>query len=498
MQKFTFEEVKDKVAAIAPTLPIAYYLRVKTLKVNVDNIAETSYISFDKNGNSQITIAVKNVYDFYKILNTQFEFEETIRMLVYHEVSHAILTDINTLTPKYINQVASTLRSCTSSSINIKYLLNVLEDEFIETILNGYFMGFSFTKFSRNISPFDKKRALNSFENFFFYIVRTHDLDNIIILDAGLKLLDLFIRAYQKRKNAQLHARVIYGLYGLWTQYIAASQPEAQPEAQPENNREEQEEIIKHIIDNKYYQETGVIPANFDFELKARSIIFSKIGGQKPASKNIAYGYSGKLSVKKLLKDFNNEGRVFERNSSNAQAQKSMLNGKILNIWLDNSGSFEHNDFAFNCISEALKHIEKEIPSFTFNVIRMKNGRLSIASDKRSNSVFGNYAIGQFEETLENLKTVYKKTHQDKNAKIIDIVLFDGQEVYARTNLLHKTPVSILKPYFNNNQTIMIVEKSNVEPLTKSLKQVKRIICENVNYALRLKENILESMRVLF
>ena len=155
---------------IAKTLPIGYYLG---RKVNVD-FDENSFESYYSPVEDKIKISLPMIYTIIerdKIEDIE-EFEKDIRCLLYHEISHVILTPNN-------------LYRCCESWF--KRHMNTFEDTRIETILKNYYMLVDFKGFVKKVNNF-KGQAPKSVDELFYQVVRFNvgkqeliDLKNHII-----------------------------------------------------------------------------------------------------------------------------------------------------------------------------------------------------------------------------------------------------------------------------------------------------------------------------
>lgn len=134
---FSFNEVKE----IAETLPIGYYAKRK-VAVAFDEKADTSYYN---PAEDKITFAYNNIR--VALTNAEnMDKEVAIRSILYHELSHAILT------PAFPN---------------VPVWLNIFEDERIETLLKKYYMNTDFNGLLNAISPYNGNPPQSAEEAFF-------------------------------------------------------------------------------------------------------------------------------------------------------------------------------------------------------------------------------------------------------------------------------------------------------------------------------------------
>ena len=100
---------------IVKTLPIGYYAN-RRIDIAVSKDEETSYYDMM---NDKIVVSYPIIAERCAKISTGTSEEEAVRSMLYHEVSHAILTPA----------------SLQATAIN-----NIFEDERIETLLQDYYM----------------------------------------------------------------------------------------------------------------------------------------------------------------------------------------------------------------------------------------------------------------------------------------------------------------------------------------------------------------------
>lgn len=126
MEQISFAQVKD----ILDTLPVGYYCGRK-VKATLDKDADTSYYVPMAD---EITVAYEQVKIGLNELTSSKELESAIRCLLYHELSHAILTP-NTLGERY---------QCHYKGAMPFDVVNIVEDERIERIMDGFYIDVDF------------------------------------------------------------------------------------------------------------------------------------------------------------------------------------------------------------------------------------------------------------------------------------------------------------------------------------------------------------------
>ena len=557
----------EKCKSILKTLPIAYYLRVKTIPVIFDNKIETSCFIPSR---FEIRVAFKNIEEVFdkKVEMSEEELEKTIRCFLYHEVSHAILTPY-----QLMDFIKTRVRLHYFRCLNTN-LANILEDERIESILKDYYLDVNFKENFENIATFDKDAKC--FEHFVFnavrfryapshkeeinkrindFIIRTRNISardgSVVILCEEMEELLLFLETFwkfeedteedkssssEKDRRSEEESEESSKESGSEEENEEKSEESEKSEKSGEdsikNNGEEtfnSEDIekdemlgngegkgialtaeeVKDLVEAAIEKiksdsaEQGgylniadsIYKSDFNTRVELSKIIAKNVGFGTQKS-NAKYGYCGRLDSKKIRKDYNDSYKWFKKKSSDDQAKAKKSSKKILNIWLDQSGSFRYNDEKINKVLKALYEIENKRDDFEWNLIKLTcECHLVEKKEERVSRSWSGNALPkkQIEDTYKRVN----KTHEEFN-----IVLFDGwatsndfmgeskkaDEVYGYESL----------KVFNNKRTIFITECSNTKSIQLECKDAKAIIEENSNYAITLAQNIIKALDLLF
>lgn len=628
----TIQDLQNKCEEILKTLPLAHYLKVKTIPVAFDNASQTSY--FDPR-QFRIVVAFNNiamVIQSKQALPNNADLEKTIRCFLYHEVSHAIMT------PTYLMQYAAS-----SNSILTPQFANIIEDERIETLLKKYYLGVDFKENLRNAVPLDKH--IKSFEHFVFNCVR-HRCSPIMAEQVN-RLVDRFIldtkdisasgdvycliskmtRLLEELKNifdmlpkqkAQSNSSKGSGNgnesesnqnqesqsdNGTTEEENNDSSEEENENSQNENDQNEESDSSKEENDpteegessdsdnsmedseesngmsqeeaaeneqNQMEEDSESLNSEVDNKLSAEDIEKSienqmlmnkqtaqdygsykmklsdfsyekdtKIAMLKIIGRNIGFGkkqnqaqfgYSGKFNDKRFATDFNDSCKWFKKRAYEETGLNNKKNNtKVLNIWLDNSGSYGKNDLDTNRILSALQSIEKSRDDFEFNLITFgddfheKSGedRISCSTEstkitekaiklyKKYNPTGNELNIFLLDGPIEDIGNIDEKVKElteriknDVNLKKISqqecdrfLAKLANQAQWAK-NRCNDSCYENLKS-FNNKKVIFISEKDNESGLKRVCPQATLII-ENNNYTGQLKRNILKAFDLLF
>lgn len=145
----------EYIASVLKTLPIGYYFG-KGIQLTLSDSAATSHANPITNS---IEIASRNVFlalgDGATVEGTPEEVEEYVRDILYHELSHLILTG-----------------DWSKIMYSIPAHLNIFEDERIETLLHDYYHGVGFKKFTFKMNHWTPTLKPEDERQYFFHVVR--------------------------------------------------------------------------------------------------------------------------------------------------------------------------------------------------------------------------------------------------------------------------------------------------------------------------------------
>ena len=139
----------NKVKEIFDTLPVGYYLGRR-----INNKLDDSDKSYFDPGKMEIHVGYKQLP--LDMLNEDDldSVEDDVRCLLYHEISHAILT------PK---------------TMKMTRVINTFEDQRIETLLKDYYKRVDFKSFVKKVNHYTPGAPISSAFELFYAIVRFND-----------------------------------------------------------------------------------------------------------------------------------------------------------------------------------------------------------------------------------------------------------------------------------------------------------------------------------
>jgi len=446
---------------ILKSLPISYYLKRKAnvslsreiKKSQIDLMTDTIIISY-----SQIS-----KYDIPSDL------ENHIRALLYHEVSHAMLSPI----PKYFN-------------ID-KDIYNIVEDERIETINANTFLDTDFKKTLSIISPLTL--SLEPKTNFFNLVRYRIGTEEEIKLVECLIKKHSYLRYSPKPQNIDEYLEDIKKLYAIcditspfyqtkdckqWIQSMLLCQ-------NSEEDKEGKDEHLNTDVFN-YYD-------NPQFYQKMQSILHStKLTKGMNASSRPSY--SGKIRPKSINKP-NDNYKWWTRPGDGFLKNAKKL---YLNLFIDQSGSFKPNEDKINSILKELYRIEKTTPNFKVNLITIDTD-INISKDRKINCSGANSLTSKIKHIT---KQIIKPSNKNINIIMLDGIAIDKDVIDPITNqLLPKYSQAQYEnfKYFNLPNTIIISNNSNKVYLERYCYSTKIIYTSK--YLEELEDNILKSFKSL-
>lgn len=466
---------------VLKTLPIGYYLgHPVTLKL--EPTGDKTYIEL---GCERITIGFVNVFNACKNASDDYDRESIIRSLLYHEVSHAILTPSKlfeyVLSDEWPHNYDQLCRSTIISRCgkqtnkvnnpnyipkdkldwivkNLHDIINIFEDERIETLLNTYYMNTNFKRLvimlNGNPENFYNRDAMGRF----FAVVRyrhgdpklVSQVQHIINRHAGLDNASCF----QPCLNYVLD---IMNLMCAVMQSIDNEKPEqsaqntnenqsdeassdnesssSEQSAQEESEQNQSEELTDDQIDQimktiepflqsfateeelmatkKMLNGLTTNPDAAAIKTKVNKILNAILNKQKNLSSG-SHAYAGRIDPRATL---NRDYRWFAKKNQGSAAKH--FNKVRFNLFVDSSGSFLDSQNAINALICALKQIESTNPDFSVRVAHCGAGTVLAPVDNPY------VTCENFSQLGRNTKEIYDSMQQAQ-ASNVNIVVFDG------------------------------------------------------------------------
>lgn len=498
-----------KCDSILKTLPIGFYTG-RRIETTLDEKEETSFYSpmEDKIVVSYPIIARR--FDSMPETSTCSE-EEAVRSMLYHEVSHAILTP--------------------AKALNNNFQVNVFEDERIETVLSDFYHEVNFRKQLHDIFGGYAPKATDCRSAFFNAVrFRVGPADIEAEVERMLERYAPINRLSKRWDGDPCVAEYERDIRELWEKIAnkfaknpGAFQPkdgEGEPQegetpktqnnssakgeskgkkkaekAEGENTETKDSpengaphkgrmslEDVKKIIEETL-KTTNLNAKNAkkvaDFQ-KAAEIIITNFN-KKNKSGNGINAYSGVFNPRAVVrKDY----RYFER--SMATQGNNKFGTCHLNLIIDSSGSFWNNQDLVNGILVALTEIERKNRNFSMDVAFI-NTKFHLCQNVRERVLEADGG----NDVPDNMKEILMKL-QKPNTCNYNIVLFDGD---AFSNHYGGNCGKIFSA-FDMKQTTLITDPDNLRYMKPAFKTAKVVITNN--YTAELIDNILKAFTIAF
>ena len=514
---------------ILDTLPTGYYCGRK-VAVRLDEKEATSYYSPIEDS---IVVSYPIICKGLEKCVVEIDKEVAVRSMLYHELSHAILTPANVM------------GHCPNS---YRTALNVFEDERIETLLNDYYIDVNFKQQLYNING-DVTAGLNinDPDSVFYAVVRyrygkktwTDRVANIIkkyeklnrnsiyygnvenyLYDVEKLYDDIAKSVAGKKKTKKLEEKDMKlaekDLSDLMPNIDKHGKPSPmsgdKKEKGAENGSEKGEEkqgvttdesedehgkerahgrekasILKDAMKEIQNPLQNLTTEQYNQLTKMEKTISMLIANfHKKNSKGNGYNaYSGVFNPRSVVRD---DYKFFDR--------KAQLNGNNqygtchLNLVIDRSGSFWSNEDIVNSILRVLTRIEKKNPDFSLDVsfINTRMETCQSIKDRVIHCTGGNKIPEDFAERMRKLQKI--------NSYNYNIVLFDGDalsDVYGSIEELSK-----LFRQIDQSQTCLITDNDNEMYMRDSNKFTKAKVIITTEYTDELIKNIERAFGMMF
>ena len=508
------------------TLPIGYYLGRRITNV----LSEKTTAAFYDPITDEIVVGAPLIMEGLNHISEDIsDIESLIRGLLYHEVSHVILT------PSLLK------------SYNYIYAdqINIFEDERIETIMQHRFHGVNFKRNVVILNNYNGKDPENADEAFYYAVRFRHGKQTYIntvnaIIDKYSKInsktketdyeayCEEIIELYKKikkdwetetsnesksgsksgSKSSEEKSKSSNKSSSNFSNESSKENNEYSNESSKENNESssepsngDSEEIIENdedkindlvdkITNNIYnpsdYTIDKIINEAISSSLKNKyddpklvltlsNIINKKLKANKNNGSAIN-SYSGSLN-KRAIGSRDDYKWWSQQNRAGHVRQYSKVH---FNLFIDNSGSFYRNDDRMNTFIRALSKINNS--DFSFDVITINTAIVEWESHDRVFSSCGGNKLPQ------KIGKIVKK-HMKPACNNYNIVLFDGDAHSDDYNSINGTSNDTFK-YFDGNNTIIISDYENKRYIDPSIKIAKVVYTHN--YCDRFIEEIIK------
>lgn len=500
----------EKVKSIMDTLPIGYYLGHK-----IDLELENGMQSYHDPIDNKIVIGYQLLPDIKTDGISDDEMENNIRCMLYHEISHAILTPVEKVTD----------------------IINIFEDERIETLLSGFYHRVNFKKFIKKVNGHKGPKPPKTPREMFYDVVRYREGK-----EEYIKIVEDIIKEYASMNRRSSH--------GTWTRYVAeienlykqikkefesiednteeppdgmkekGGNPDTEteekkdttketdtkePDTETEEEKEEPDEIcdmpLKDLTEEEREAIRGIVKESIERILTRydNSALTSKLSTiienatrKKKYVAGAINGYSGTLDPKQVRKMGNQDNyKWWTKPTQNGNGNR--YDKLHLNLFVDVSGSFCGSEIKINEMIKALAEVENKNKDFSFTLIKMGNtNRIAPKAERKVTCCEGNHLTNDIIE-------IYKKV-QEHNSACYNLVVFDGdaQSFDLCPGHIREMREKHKKAWtaFNSKNCTIISDYENQRQFDKYSPSAKRIY--TTNYTEELEQNIIKSLELLF
>nr|DAD96437.1 MAG TPA: cobalamin biosynthesis protein [Myoviridae sp. ctj3P51] len=441
---------------VLKTLPVGYYLG-HPVSLRLDPTGDTTYIELDC---ERVTVSYNNICAALKNAPDDIDPEPIIRALLYHEISHALLTPRNLFSNLTFHAVAK----CCSRYKNyydkttyiwdhIHDIINIFEDERIETVCCDYYMNVDFKRLLILLNGDPKNFMDRDPVSKFFALVR-YRIGPKAQLDTVSEIIKNFCGCTYTMPDSTGYAKCIIKLFASMLPFDF-QYPRADNEQNSDTMQDAQDNSSKQNDQNDSAKDqTPPTPLTDDQidalaqaigeKLKACPIIVEKSQLKKAfktlstnreaaairaqfervvqtalnrhkAQSSGSLGYSGRIDPRSTA---NKDYRWFAKKSQGSSVKRF---SKIqFNLFCDDSGSFSSSRLKMNAVILALKELAATNHDIQVKVIHCGSG---VTVPNQESPWLGCNAASYLSA---NLPTIYKDA-QRPDATNINMVVFDGE-----------------------------------------------------------------------
>ena len=461
-------------------LPIGYYLK-RRLDVSLEN-CRTSYFDVVNN-----RLAVS----YPQLRKLKDASEEDIRCLLYHEVSHALLTPLK---------------------LHVNDIRNIFEDERIETICKDFYLNVNFKEFCKKVNGYNEAMQPNDEREFFYFIVRfrkgpadlveqVHDIIkkysilnrlSPYLVDDYETDVDTFYREVCERWKKMHQSQESKDETQMQTNAADSKQQNNNAEKSSEDIEDSAESIAENI-DAKSLIVKAI--RTIDYEMKQLVDV-----SLQNALDTILHQRAKKMKMNRAA--MNSYSGAFDARSADRQDCKFFIqsnrNGNVrrfsklkLNLFIDTSGSFYTSEKKINKLLFNLAMLEKKTNDFEFDVIAMNESETLLEKSERCIICNGCNLLD------DRIFEIFKKV-QSNSSENVNIVLFDGyafsaKRFFGKFSLKDNIYRQNFKA-FNKSNVSIISDKSNEYDIEEFCPAAKKTIVA-YDYADNLISNVLRCLQ---
>jgi len=499
---------------IMNTLPIGYYTG-RRIAISLDAKESTSFYSPMED---TIVISYPIIAERCKKMTAGTDEEGAVRAMLYHEVSHAILTP---------------------QEMKAEDIVNIFEDERIESVLRNYYHNVDFRKQLYDLhggQPPKADSAIKAFYNAVRFGLGTgkvlKEINRIIKKASTINRATPYY-SYDGIYDVNHYVYDIRRLYDLINQEFADNPEAFQPQSGNGNGEMQQMDSLKNQQQNGNQNQNGEkqngegqeegeenMPASIgdpEHEIEANAEQIKRMVGASLSKKpDLSESQQEKLNefqktVETIIGNFNkkNSGgsgintysgvfnpravarkdyRFFERSMSTQGNNK--FGTCHLNLIIDCSGSYSDNVPLTNGILSVLSEVERKNRNFSMDVLFINHELhpCKTIRDRKMDAYGGNRIPPEMKQILLDL--------QKQNTCNYNIILFDGDAMCNNHDLRGIDSYRKRFGVFDMKQTTLITDPDNETYIDGGFTSTKVVVTKN--YTEELIKNVTRALTIAF
>lgn len=476
---------------VLKTLPVGYYLG-HPVSLRLDPTGDSTYIELDC---ERVTVSYKNICTALENAPDDIDPEPIIRALLYHEISHALLTPrclLSAANSSFIDKCCSRYKNGADKAAyiwdHVHDIINIFEDERIETTCRNYYMNVDFKRLLVLLNG-DPKDFMNRDPIGKFFALVRYRIGPKEQLETVSSIIKQFYGETYMMQHSEIYAKAIIKLFASTlpsdfqyqhnhNEQDNGSMQDAQDNGSMQNDQastapltDDQVDAIARAIEEKLTacqitieksrikevfkrlssnSEAAAIRAQFE------RVIQTALNKHKAQSSG-SLGYSGRIDLRSVA---NKDYRWFAKKTQGSSVKRF---SKIqFNLFCDDSSSFWGSKLKMNAVILALKELAATNHDIQVKVIHCGSG-ITIPDQEspwlqcRGSSYFDG-----------NLPKIYKEA-QRPDATNINMVVFDG-EFYTQKDITKDKAFGT----FNHPNCIIVSDTDNKDDFNEYAPQARK------------------------
>ena len=459
---------------VLKTLPVGYYLG-HPVSLRLDPTGDSTYIELDC---ERVTVSYNNICTALENAPDDIDPEPIIRALLYHEISHALLTPrglLSCVNRSFIDKCCSRYKNNYDKAAyiwdHVHDIINIFEDERIETTCRNYYMNVDFKRLLVLLNG-DPKDFMNRDPIGKFFALVRYRIGSTEQLNTVSSIIKQFYGETYMMQHCELYAKSIIKLFASmlpsdfqyqhnYNEQDNDSMQDDQDNSSMQDTQDndsaqdaQKNDSMQNDQNDDAKNQTSHAPLTDDqIDAIARAIeekltacqitiekskikeVFKRLSSNREAAairaqferviqtalnkhkaqSSGSLGYSGRIDPRSAA---NKDYRWFAKKTQGSSVKRF---SKIqFNLFCDDSGSFWGSKLKMNAVILALKELAATNHDIQVKVIHCGSG---VTIPDQESPWLQCQGSSHFSE---NLPTIYKEAQQP-NATNINMVVFDGE-----------------------------------------------------------------------